>query len=589
MKETPKWRLDAPSGLSLAAAAQRHGPASGPRAALRQIIRPEAQARWRGTTVGYYTPQMVDLVLRSALMGDLASQWELFDLMEDTWPRLAKNLGEIKRAVAAMQWQVTAWSEEGESPSAAAEERARLVSHCLWRMRPVPEADERNFTGLVYDLLDAWGKGISVNELIWEERQTRGHGRIFGIRGTRWVHPQHYALGSDGLLGLRMEAGPAAAVSTRLPEVEPFPPYKFVVGVAKARTAHFCGAALLRPLAWWWASANFAAQWLLNYAQLFGVPMRWANYAPGTDESVIEKINEALAEMGSAAWASFPEGTTLQTHEGSKTHGTSPQEGILDRADRQCDLLVLGQTLTSDATSHGTQALGTVHERVRGDVLSSAADWAGMVLSEQLVPAVLELNYGDAEEAPEIRAQPVREEDRMGNAQRDEILLRSGVPMPRDWFYQRHEIPLPKPGEETIGRVSTEAPGRGQPPDWSLSDLNDLKWAARAVAGQQVSDPAAVAGREMSELVERALAEGLGARRRWLAPLQAEIERVAAAVGDPERTDQAALRLAEAATRRLPELCGELDTAALAQHLTAALGATARAGAELGLDNRPVG
>lgn len=464
----PAWRLTAPSGLSLAAAQRRGQPVNaGPRmrrgadSPLMRILRPEVVARWRGTTVSYYTPQVIENTLRNALMGDLTSQWELFDLMEDTWPRLAKNLAEIKRAVAAMNWSVTPWAEDDDAPTPEAEERAKLVSHCLWRMKPDTAADERNFPGLIHDVLDAWGKGISVNEVIWETRTTRQHGELLAIKGTQWVHPQHYALGSDGRLGLRLEATNwPMYTSTNPVEVEPFPPYKFVLGVHKARTNHLAASAMLRPLAWWWAGVNFASDWLLNYAQLFGVPIRWANYASGTEDAVIAKIGAALGDMGSAGWATFPEGTTLQLHEGRATAGDSPQEGFLDRADTACDLLVLGQTLTSDAADRGTQALGTVHERIRGDVLTSAADWAAQVICEQLVPAILELNYGDAEEAPELSAEPHKVEDVKANAERDEILLRAGLELPKTWLYERHEVPVPQAGEETVGGQRTE--DRGQ-------------------------------------------------------------------------------------------------------------------------------
>lgn len=473
-QKVPHWRLDAPSGLSLAAARKRGGnamatPTAG--APLQRILRPEAVSRWRGTTVAYYTPQIIELTLRNALMGDLTSQWELFDLMEDTWPRLAKNLAEVKRAVKSMQWTVEPWAEDDAPATPEAEERAKLISHCLWRMSPDVAADERNFPGLIEDVLDAWGKGISVSEIIWEQRMTRAHGDIFAIKGTQWVHPQHYALGSDGRLGLKLQQSDFLGNTTIAPiEVEEFPPYKFVLAVSKARSNQLAASALLRPLAWWWGAVNFAADWMLNYAQMFGVPVRWANYASGTSDAMITKIGEALSDMGSAGWAAFPEGTTLELHDGKSHAGDSPQEGILDRADNACDLLVLGQTLTSDAADRGTQALGTVHERIRGDVLTSAAEWVATTLTEQLLPAILDLNYGDHEDCPELRAEPFRSEDHRGNAERDEILLRAGMALPKKWLYERHEVPLPQGDEEVVGgevrglEKPASAPQNGVPP-----------------------------------------------------------------------------------------------------------------------------
>jgi phage gp29-like protein len=460
----PSWRASAPAGLSLSAAMARHPVSAAPATRrldpdLTRILRPEAAPRWRSARVSTYTPQYVEIVLQNGLAGDLAAQWELFDLMEDTWPRLAKALGELKRQVAAMKWTVEPWAEDDEPASPAAQERARLVSHAIWQMRPEQDIDETAFTGIVYDLLDAWGKGVSVVELMWEERDTRKLGRIITPRAGQWVHPDNYGVDNDGRLGLRPTNN-----KQRTTNFDPLPPYKFLVGIARAKTSHFLGAALLRPLAWWWAASNFSAQWLLNYAQLFGVPVRWATFPAGASDALIGQIGTALTNMGSSGWAAFPEGTSLNLHEGAKGAGASPQDGIIDRADEQCDLLILGQTLTTDTQGTGSNALGKVHERVRGEILQSAADWVAGVLTRQLVPAILELNYGDAEEAPELVAESVREVDQAANATQVSTLLAAGIALPRSWLYEHLDIPEPGPDDEVVTAPSPASPAPRQTP-----------------------------------------------------------------------------------------------------------------------------
>jgi len=67
------------------------------------------------------------------------------------------------------------------------------------------------------------------------------------------------------------------------------------------------------------------------------------------------------------------------------------------------------------------------------------------------VPAILRMNYGDALEAPEFRPEEDTAAQAQANAERDEILLQAGVALPRQWFYARHDIPLPQEGEEVVG------------------------------------------------------------------------------------------------------------------------------------------
>jgi phage gp29-like protein len=522
------------SGIATTAANRR--PAN---ADLGRILMPSAIGLWRGAGLDYYTPQQVENILRYGLSGDLIGQWELFDAMEDTWPRLAKNLSEIKRAVTAMKWTVTPWAEDDDAPTPEAEARAKLVSHVLWRMTPDPADDERDFTGLIYDILDAWGKGLSVEELIWEERESVSVGDHFALRAAKWVHPQYYGFGQDGRLGLRSDGTMAPWISANPNSTIEFPPRKFLVGASKGRTAHMSAVAMLRPLAWWWAATNFGASWLLNYAQIFGIPLRWANYSPSASEQTIVKLGEALSQMGSAGYVMMPEGTALQIVEASKTAGTSPQEAILDRADKYCDLLVLGQTLTTDAADRGTQALGSVHERVRGDVLTAAADWASGIVNQQLIPAILELNYGDCDLAPEISAEPVRVQDAMANAQRDAVLLGAGIKLPLKWAYDRHEIPLPKEGEEVIGGpvavpgtddpaktpkdASDEPRGMRTPPDPQKTTAEEPP-RARIDSDKTAADAAAGSEPDPAEKIAAKRAEVLGkAYRGAMAPFRAAI------------------------------------------------------------------
>lgn len=463
MTTLPEWRRTAPPGISLKEAMPRTpivsatparyvGAAAPITSTLEEFVRPEARPHWRGARVSTYTPQYVEWMLSNGAMGDLQAQWEMFDLMEGTWPRLAKNLSEVKRAVTGMKWSVVPWAEDNKPPTDEAKRRADLVSHIVWNMRPQADEEEVGFTGLLTDLMDAWGKGCSLSELVWEERSSPSHGNILALRAAQWVSIENYGIMDSGGIGLRQK---------RDTDLTTLPPYKFLVATARAKSSHWMGSALLRPLAWWWAAANFGATWLLNYAQIFGVPLRWATFPTGATEDHITKLNDALRNMGSRAWGSFPEGTSLDIKEGNKTAGESPQDGVLDRAEKQCDLLVLGQTLTSDPGDKGTQALGTVHERVKSDVVEAASNWLADILTQQLSRMICELNYGDADFLPEFRPSPIKSKDYKGMADRDAVLLGSGIPLPKLWLYDRHDIPVPRPDEEVIEKIEPTFPGLG--------------------------------------------------------------------------------------------------------------------------------
>lgn len=450
----------------VAAGAVEAKESSGAQEALQRIVQPRARDRWMSAMARSYTPEMIHSVLRSALSGNLVAQWELFDLMEDTWPRLQKNLNDLKDAVCAETWAVQPYALTGEKPSREAVKRAKLLEQVLWRMTPRAQADENGFNATLKDIADAWGKGIAVLEVHWEQRAVAGAGAVIAPRCTTWVHPRYYGYAQNApelMLNVRelsIGSGAPEGLKDAGEGFAEFPQDKFLIAVAKQKSGHPAGSALLRPLAWWWCASNFSAEWLLNFAQLFGLPLRWASYDPN-QPGLLNKICDMLENMGSSAWAAFPAGTKIELHEPSRNGTDNPQAALLDRADKQCDLLILGQTLTSEAGDAGSRALGEVHQRVRADRKAALAAWTSEVL-QQLSAAFCRLNFGDDLECPWL--QPVVKEvrDAKAMAERDRILLDAGVELPKAWFYERHEIPMPNVGEEVVGRCTTGQLGKGE-------------------------------------------------------------------------------------------------------------------------------
>src|SRR5438094_4390832 len=66
---------------------------------LARILRPQAAYRWLMPSVAAITPTYIEMVLRGALAGNHVQQWELFDLMLDTWAELASCAAELTDGV----------------------------------------------------------------------------------------------------------------------------------------------------------------------------------------------------------------------------------------------------------------------------------------------------------------------------------------------------------------------------------------------------------------------------------------------------------------------------------------------------------
>lgn len=423
---------------------------------LSTILQPGARSRWMLPHTATLTPERIEWILRSALTTESPrAEQELYDLMEATWPRLLKNRMEVTDSVVNLDWQLID-APEGENLPGMKE----LVRRTTHGMCGDPVEDGLGWRATMEALLSAWFRGVAINEIDWEYRPgSARHPAAWLPRQTREVDPRHFGWKIDGRLMLYPGGQPESATD--------FPPDKFLIAIRKAGRGHPSGTALLRALAWWWCAANFSAEWLLNFAQIFGQPFRWATYAAGQD-GVRDELASMMEDMGSAAWGIGPDGSTIEFHESSKSGADNPQAHLLDRADAACDLLILGQTLTGSVSKEGgSRALGEVHNAVRSDLMDTAANWLAEVLNEQLIPAIARINLGlITEDAALPYFAPARknQKDSKALAETFEIILRSGIPLLKQEVYEALDMSQPREGEDAFSGTPGGG-GAGPGPD----------------------------------------------------------------------------------------------------------------------------
>lgn len=506
------------------------------------------------------SPRQVNAILNG---NSLTDQSDLFTAMELSWPRLAKNLNELKRAVSTVSYKVVPKVDETTGrPSPRAIERAKFVEYALDEFNPDRAVmDENSFRDTIYDICHAVGSGISVLEILWEDSPL---GKL--PRATAWVHPKNYTLVGTTLL---------------MRDSSPVDRDRFLVCTGKTTTGHPLNQGLMKNLGFWWAGTMFGREWFLKYAQNFGQPARVATYPLSTDASVVSTLNSMLENMGSNAWGSFPEGIKLEFIEAAKSGADLPQLKILEVADTTCDILILGQTLTTDVGSSGSRALGDVHYSIRQEAITHWAQWVANVLNYQLIPSIIRLNYGDLLDCPSVEPDFSRPEDPLANAQRDTLLMQHGVAMPKVWFYERHHIPLPEPGEELVEKPAPALPGipTGQPAN-NQSDGQDTAQAGPGAKAQtdenemQMNAKAAGIDSEATTRLTNAVLEDLtGVSERWLGPIKPIFKKLVVMARDSQVSDEEFRSALEKSSNLLPELFGHMDHLALANALEKAMGA----------------
>lgn len=435
----------------------------------RQIINVLNNDRMLFLLDGDLSPREMMGILRQAKIGNLVFQERLFQLMIDQWSRLSKNIMTLKRDVSNLDWTINAFAEKDEAATESAQEKAALVKRALFGMAADPRQKLRDFHGMIKDLVSAVPMCFSINEIHWTERD----GEVVPAC-TKKIPARYFGYSLDLDQPDQLMLNPAGILSFQRSNLSDFPENKFLIAIFEANDNHPSTAALLRGLVPWFMGAKFGLKWFTIFAQMFGIPNRIAKFMPGDEKTRRDLIN-MMEGMAEANYAVIPDGTSVDMLE-SKTTGTQiPQRLLIQDANDECDICILGQTLTSSSGhAGGNRALGEVHADTKDDILNGTAEFVASVINTQLIPAILLLNYGEVSEAPELAGKTEQSKDEIAMAQRDAVLFGSSVgqlqlPVSKDYLYQRHSVPEPAAGAELytppgVGRDELFGPAPEPPP-----------------------------------------------------------------------------------------------------------------------------
>lgn len=480
---------------------------------LASILRPNGAFRWQLPSVAAITPQYIEGVLRGALAGNHVQAWELFDLMVDTDPEIASCVGEFIDGVVSKKLIVEPYADDGEEPSEDAILKQKIVLKALKGMRPDAANDENDFRGTLKDILFARFHGQSVIEIDWYNQagdalnivESKTIGKVVVPRTTYWVHPVCYAWDMNGRLGLRMalesqlrnamekmkgkvpgtvfqkptnpqktrsliepDAWNWVTSQARPSQLMDFPPNKFLIGTDKFKAGTVMGSgSILRVLAWWWIASMYSWDFMLNYAQLFGIPFRKATIAPGTSETKKGEIRQLLQSMGSAGYIMLDAGNQVDFERAASGAGESPQAFLAHFANDQKRKAILRQTMSGGTAGGGSKGVGksfgeTEAQGPKDQCFESAANFAAGVINNQLIPALLRVNYGDDgdNEAPTVKLVDAE----AGDLQAAQTLQAvSGlVDVGEDFARRLFNIPKPSPDEKILGKDTGSVASKAQ-------------------------------------------------------------------------------------------------------------------------------
>ena len=137
---------------------------------------------------------------------------------------------------------------------------------------------------------------------------------------------------------------------------------------------------LAKAAPWVIYKRNTTADWA-QFSEVFGMPIQEYIYDTDDEDARIRALNDANS-IGSLATFIHGKDTELQLREaGNKTGSADVYERLVERCNSEISKLILGNTLTTESSDNGTQALGTVHKKVEESVAKADREYVLKVLN----------------------------------------------------------------------------------------------------------------------------------------------------------------------------------------------------------------
>lgn len=178
-----------------------------------------------------------------------------------------------------------------------------------------------------------------------------------------------------------------------------------------------------------------------EFCQIFGMPIREYTYDAG-DENARRRLLEDARRQGGNAVYIHPKDSALNLIEaGSKTGTVDLYERFTNMCNTEISIAVLGNTLTTDAKSTGTQALGTVHQKEEELLKDEDRDYVLDVLNYNMQEVFMNLGLRTA--GGHFEYIEHRKVDKTAQIAIVDKLHRLGLPISDDYLYETFEIAKP--------------------------------------------------------------------------------------------------------------------------------------------------
>ena len=423
------------------------------------------------------TPACAASILLEAERGVLYPQCELAEDMEEKDTHLQSELGKRRRSVQGLNWHIVPPPRATDAEQRDAELLTEIIESFTW------------LDDCVYDATDAILKGFSCQEFTgWE--------LVDGLMlptGIEYRDPSWFQCHPDNKNELRLRDGSH--------EGQELAPFNWIFHTAKSKSGYLSRIGLIRTLVWPFIFKNYSIRDLAEFIEIYGLPIRVGKYPSGATDNEKNTLLQAVMQIGHNAGGIIPMGMELDFKSAAEG-GADPFVAMVNWAELSMSKAILGGTLTSQAGSIGSQALGNVHNEVRFEVRDSDAKQLAATLTRDLIMPLYMLNgksFSDPNRHPRFEFDLSEPEDLTTYASNLPTLVNMGMKISTAWVHDKLQIPIASEEDDVLKAAQPQVPA-------FLSVKHPKGFAALSAGSQQVDPltaaPAAITSAEWQQTID---------------------------------------------------------------------------------------
>lgn len=408
----------------------RGHPYSGTRPDTNEISTVSLFNRWSTYPSHGLTPESLVAILQEADQGNISRQAELMSEIEQKDMQIFACLNRRKRSVLKRSHQVLAADTKIGAYKEHADYAAKVVDGI------------KTFQDVRFDGLDAVGKAFSAQQIMWKVDPANN---VY-IDRFESFHQKNFrgGLATDPKSDLNVLRRLTDENLTDGVELER---QKWFIPIIKAVSGNVGSSGLLRTCAWYYLFKNFNIKAWVQFAELYGLPLRIGKYGPGAGEKEKEDLLHALQSIAQDASAIISDTTKIDFIEAmSKAASFDGFEKLGDYCDKGFSKVILGHSAAVDTTPGRMGAESNAEDATFDIIESDAAAW-DTAFNNQVIKPLTVFKFGPQDYYPKFKTIVVPPKDRKREL---ELMNSFQQPLSKQFYYDNAGFPIPAEDEEVF-------------------------------------------------------------------------------------------------------------------------------------------